>query len=118
MFTAIIENIKLVGVCASALTACGGGYVYFDLPTPASKQYVIAQNSEIKSRLIDSQLQTNTMQRNLLRKEKFDRDIEIQKSTDASVRSVLQQRLDTINDDLEAVGKERDSLAKEKAAQK
>lgn len=118
MFTAIIDNIKTVGVCISAITACGGGYVYLDMPVPASRHYVIAQNSEIKSRLIDSQLQTNTVQRNLLRKEKFDRDIELGKNPDGPVRSVLQQRLDTINDDLEAVNKERENLVKEKANQK
>lgn len=115
MFTTIIENIKTIGICVGAISACGSGYLYLDGPLPASRQYVIAQNADLKSRLIDSQLQTNTVQRNLLRKEKFDRDIEIQKNPEPSVKQVLQQRLDTINDDLEAVTKERESLVKEKS---
>ena len=115
MFAGIVENIKTIGLCISAITTCGAGYVYLDMPVPVSKNYVIAENLTLKSRLIDSQLQTNTMQRNLYRKEKFDREIELQKNPELSVRSILQSRLDAINDDLEVVNKERENLQKEKA---
>ena len=64
--------------------------------------------------MIDSQLQTNTVQRNLLRKEKFDRDIEMQKNPDSPVRSIIQQRIEQINDELDGVEKEREELRKEK----
>ncbi len=115
MFAVIVENIKTIGLCMSAITTCGAGYVYLDMPVPASKNYVIAETATLKSRLIDSQLQTNTMQRNFMRKEKFDREVELQKNPEPTVRSILQNRLDAVNDDLETVNKERESLQKEKA---
>lgn len=114
MFAAIAENIKTIGVCVSAVTACGTGYVYLDMPIPASKSYVIAETFSLKSRLIESQLQTNTMQRNFMRKEKFDREIELQKNPEPTVRSILQNRLDAVNDELESVNKERENLQKER----
>lgn len=115
MFSAIIENIKAIGVCIGAITACGGGYVAMDGPIPASRQYVVAQNEGLRGRVIDNQLQLNTVQRNLLRKEKFDRDIELTKDPASPVRSILQQRLDQIHDELDNIEKERDELRKEKA---
>ena len=116
MIQAIVDNLKAIGVCIGAITACGTGYVALDGPIPATKSYVITQNEGLKSRVIDNQLQLNTVQRNLLRKEKFDRDIEITKEPNSPVRHILQQRLDQISDDLDNIEKERDELRREKAA--
>lgn len=114
MMEGIVDNIKMIGVCAAAATSCGTGYVYLGAPVPASKGYVIGQVEQLKSRLIDGQLQTNGLQRDFLRKEKFDRELDISKNPDAGVRSVLQNRLDTINDSLESNVKERSELQREK----
>ena len=116
MLAGIIDNIKAIGVCIGAITACGTGYVALDGPIPASKAYVVAQNEGLRSRVIDNQLQLNTVQRNLLRKEKFDRDIELTKDPASPVRSILQQRLDQIHDELDNIEKEREELRKEKIA--
>lgn len=115
MFAVFAENIKTIGACVSAVGAVCGGYVYLDGPVPATRQYVVAETQSLKGRVIDNQLQLNTVQRNLLRKEKFDRDIELQKNPDSPVRTILQQRLDQINDELDGVEKDREELRKEKA---
>ena len=116
MLAGIIDNIKAIGVCIGAVTACGTGYVALDGPIPASKAYVVAQNEGLRSRVIDNQLQLNTVQRNLLRKEKFDREYELQKDTTAppQVRSILKNRVDQIEDELDTIEKEREALRKEK----
>lgn len=115
MLAGIVDNIKAIGVCLGTLGACGTGYVALDGPVPATKNYVIAETQGLKSRVIDNQLQLNTVQRNLLRKEKFDRDIELTKDPASPVRSILQQRLDQIHDELDNIEKEREELRKEKA---
>lgn len=114
MLSSIIENIKTVTACVSAIGAACGGYIYLDGPIPATKQYVIAETLTIKKDLIDNRLQLNTVQRNLLRKEKFDRDLDLQKVQEPAIRQILQQRTDQISDELEAIEKERDELQKEK----
>lgn len=40
VFTAIAENLKLVGGAAGGLVALGGGYVYMDAPLPATTAHV------------------------------------------------------------------------------
>lgn len=114
MLTVIADHIKTIGVCVSAITACGTGYIYLDGPVPATKQYVVAETQSLKGRVIDNQLQLNTVQRNLLRKEKFDRDIELQRNPETPVRAILQQRIEQISDELDVVEKEREELRKEK----
>lgn len=118
MFATIIDNIKTIGICIGTITACGTGYVALDGPVPVSRQYVVAETQQLKqtlgTRVIDNQLQLNTVQRNLLRKEKFDRDLELQKEPTPSVRSILQQRRDQIDDELDNIEKEREELRKEK----
>lgn len=116
MLTAIVDNIKTIGTCVSAVGAVCGGYLYLDGPVPASRSYVLAETQSLKGRVIDNQLQLNIVQRNLLRKEKLDRDIELQKNPDPAVRSILNQRLEQITDELDAIERERDELRKEKTA--
>lgn len=115
MFGSIVDTLKVVGTCVPIAGAVCGGYVYLDGPIPATKQYVVAETQSLKGRVIDNQLQLNTVQRNLLRKEKFDRDIEIQKDPNSPVRHILQQRVDQITDELDNIEKEREELRKEKA---
>lgn len=121
MFAAIVDNIKAIGGCVTAFGALCGGYVALDGPIPTSAKYVeqrvayvLAENKKIESRVIDNQLQLNTVQRNLLRKEKFDRNLEIQKDPPPAVHSILKNRIDQIDDDLETIEKEREELRKEK----
>lgn len=115
MLQAIVDNAKRIGAVVTCCTGIGGGYIYFDGPVPATKQYVVAETQSLKGRVIDNQLQLNTVQRNLLRKEKFDRDIEVQKDPTSPVRHIIQQRLEQITDELENIEKEREELRKEKA---
>ena len=115
MIQTIIDNAKVIGGCVTAIGAVCGGYVAIDGPIPASRQYVVTQNEGLRSRVIDNQLQLNTVQRNLLRKEKLDRDIELTRDPQSPVRSILQQRLDQIHDELDNIEKEREDLRKEKA---
>ena len=68
MWQTIVDNLKVIGSCVTGIVACVSGYVYFDGPVPASRQYVIAEAQAIKKDLIDNRLQINTVQRNLLRK--------------------------------------------------
>lgn len=117
MIQSVIDNLKTIGACVSALVACAGGYVYFDGPVPASRQYVIAEAQAIKKDLIDNRLQINTVQRSLLRKEKFDRELDLQKVQEQNVRSILHQRIEQIGDELDNVDRERDELVKEKRKQ-
>lgn len=115
------ENLSGIARNFSAVcAACGavaGGYVYLDMPLPATKSYVIAQNRELRSEVIDGRLQTNGIQRQLLRKEKFDRVLDVQKAENPNVRSVLQGRLDQIEDELSVVNAERERLEAEKRKQ-
>lgn len=115
MIQSLLDNAKVIGGCVTAVGAMCGGYIAIDGPVPATKHYVITQNEGLKSRVIDNQLQLNTVQRNLLRKEKFDRDIELTRDPASPVRSILQQRLDQIHDELDNIEKEREDLRKEKA---
>lgn len=114
MIQAIVENIKTIGACVTGVTACLGGYVYLDGPVPASKQYVIAETQTLKKDVIEGRLQLNTVQKNLLRKEKFDRELDLQKVQDPQFRQVLQQRHEQIADELDNIEKEREKLLEEK----
>lgn len=122
MLQAITEHAKGIGAVLTCCTGLAGGYVYMDGPVPATRSYVIAQigelrtmNERLNGRVIDQQLQLNTVQRNLLRKEKFDRDVEISRDPLSSVRGILEQRRDQIVDELDNIEKEREVLRKERA---
>jgi len=118
MFAVIVENARSIGAVLACCTALGSGYVYVDGPIPATKQYVIAQTRSLSSAVIDNQLQTNGIERRLLRKERFDRGLELEKAQEPHVRSILQQRVQQIDDDLDTVTKERHKLEAEKASNK
>lgn len=114
MFPFLVDNIKLIGTCMSGLAAVCGGYVALDGPLPASKKWVIAQSDQLKSRLIDGSLQTNKLETYLLRKEKTDREIQVQQEQNPQVRGIYQNRLDTVNDDLGNAAKQKTDLENEK----
>lgn len=114
MLQVIVDNIKMIGACVTGITACGTGYVYLDGPVPASKHWVISETQTLKRDIIDNRLQTNTVQRQLLRKEQFDRKLDIEKAPDHNVKAILQQRLENIIDELDNVEREREDLIKEK----
>jgi hypothetical protein len=110
----ILEYAPKIGAILTCCGTLGGGYVYLDGPLPASRNYVLALEQGLKMRVIDSQLQANSIERRLLRKEKFDRTLEIEKSEDPNVRNILRGRLDQIADEEEAANRERQSLEREK----
>lgn len=130
MFTAIVENIRLIGACVTALFACGTGYVYIGAPIPATQSYVIAQADSIKADnkketevirketkgikngLVDIQLQLNSQQRSVLRSEKTSRQIELEAKPDQ--RPIIQQKIEQIDDDLQEVQKQREKLLLQK----
>lgn len=114
MIQIIVENIKTIGACITGITACATGYVYLDGPIPASTRYVANETQTIKRDVIEGRLQLNTVQKNLLRKEKFDRELDLQKVNDPQFRSILQQRHDQIGDELDNIEKEREKLLEEK----
>lgn len=116
MFAWIVDNVKLVGSCATGVTAICGGYIYMEGPIPATKGYVIAQTEALKYGVIERGLEINDIKRQLLRKEKFDRSIELERTQEPNVKRLIQERLDSVNDDLDRVDKAREDLRKEKAA--
>ena len=123
MLSWVAENLKLLGTSVVGVMGISAGYVAIDGPIPASTKFVLAQselhktqNKELNVRVIDQQLQLNMVQRNLLRKEKFDRELELSRDVAGPVRSILQQRKDQIEDELDTIEKEREVLRKEKAA--
>lgn len=107
----LVKIGKVLGVCGPALGVCGTGYVYFDGPIPASRQYVLAQNGDLKTRLIELQLQQNKSSRDASRADQFIRQQEYQKDP---TNFAVKQRLDQINDDLEAIKNEHEKLVREK----
>jgi hypothetical protein len=111
-FSFVTDHLKTIGSCVTAIGAVAGGYVYLDGPIPATRQYVITETKTIKQELVDTRLQLNTTQRNLFRKEQVDRQIDIQKTEDANVKRLLQERLDTVKDELDRLESERDDLKK------
>jgi hypothetical protein len=114
MWNWVINNIKTIGACATALTAACTGYVTAGGPVPASRQYVIAQTEQLKTRLIENSIQTNKLQLDLLRKEQFDRSIQLQQEGDNHVKAIVQQRLNEVNDSVTDTINKNTDLEKEK----
>lgn len=107
---------KVIGVCSGAVGSCVGGYVYLDGPIPASKHFVLAQYDGLKSRVIQSQIQTNALNESLLKQEQASRSADIVKETNPTVRGIYQKRLDEVGDELAKIRKDSESLHVEKGA--
>lgn len=110
----IWDNMKVISSAIAGCVAVCTGYVSIGGPIPASRQWVIAQNSELKSRLIDNSLQTNHLQLDLLRKEQTDRTVQIQTETNQHVKEIYQERLNTVGDSITETTHKNSALEKEK----
>jgi|ERR1035437_1829710 hypothetical protein len=115
MFDDISSTVKLASGLVTGVAALCTGYVAIDGPLPASRQWVIAQNEQLKSRLIDGRLETNKLETYLLRKEETDRAVQIQQEPNASVKAVYQDRLNTVKDGLDDAVKRKGDLEHEKS---
>lgn len=114
LFTTIAENAKAIGAVVTCCTGVAGGAAYFEM-VPATRSYVMAETLSVKRDLIDSRLETNDVRRQLLRKEKFDRTLELEKEQQPNVRLILRERLEWIEGELDTIGKAREELRKERA---
>jgi hypothetical protein len=114
MFDEISGTVKMVSACVTGVAAVCSGYVALDGPLPASRQWVVAQNEQLKSRLIDGRLETNKLETYLLRKEETDRAVQIQQEPNAQVKAVYQDRLNTVKDGLDDAVKRKSDLEHEK----
>lgn len=112
ILTSIMENIKVIGGCVGGFAALCGAYVAADGPIPASKQWTLAEVSTTRKDVTEGRLEINEVRRQLLRKEKFDRTMEYEKSSSTSERQLLRERLDWIEGELEKVNKAREDLKK------
>ena len=117
----VLTTLKNVGGGLAALGAIGTSYVYLDLPQPVMRSEYERKLKELeqhagetKSQVIDSQLQTNRLNMQFLRKEKFDREMDIERITDPSARNAIRNRQLTIDDELREIDRERERLIKEK----
>ena len=115
MFNGIIENMKIIGICVGALTACVGGYTTLGGPIPASRTFVLAQYDSLKGRVIDGQIQTNSFHSSILKQEQVSRSADVTKETNPQVRSIYQNRLNEVTDELNQLHSESDNLFREKA---
>lgn len=98
----------------AALVVVTTGYLQLGGPIPATRQYVIEQIEGVRSRLVDSALQTNKLQLDLLRREQFDRQLQIQQEKNPHVKSIYQDRLNVVGDDINNAITRRGDLEKEK----
>ena len=114
IFGMLLENAKAISTVVTACGAVGGSYIYFDGPIPASRQYVIAQTNDLTRRVIDGSLQTNTLTRSLVIKEKSDRQLELQKAQDPGYKAILEDRIQQIDKSLNEIDQEREALKEEK----
>lgn len=108
------ESIKMVSASIAALTALATGYVTLDGPIPATRQWVQVQNEQVKSRLIDNSLQVNRLELELLHREQFDRQIQIQKEDKPEIRSIYQERLNAVLDSIASTVIKNQDLVREK----
>lgn len=108
-----VKSMISLSTVAALCTICTG-YASFDGPIPASRQYVLAQVDQLKSRLVDNSLQTNKLQLDLLRREQVDRQIQVQQETVPSVLRLYRERLDTIGDDINVTLRKNEELEREK----
>lgn len=114
LLVAIADNAKAIGAVVTCCTGIGTGYVFLDGPIPASKAFVIAETQSVKRDMIDSRLETNDVRRHLLRKEKLDRTLDLEKEHPANVRAIIRDRLEWIEAELDMLNKARDDLRKER----
>lgn len=114
ILTTLMENIKVIGGCAGGLVALGGGYIALDGPIPATRQWTMVEVRETKKDITDGRLEINDVKRQLLRKEKFDRTLELEKTTSEREKALLRERLEWIEGQLDEVTKAREELRKGK----
>lgn len=114
----VVNGAKVLGYCVTTLAACVGGYVSFGGPIPATQDYVLAQaqktageTRELKTRVIELQMQQNTGRRDTFRKEEFDCQQELQREPS---NFAVKQRLDQVRDELELIKRDREKLEKER----
>lgn len=114
LLATIADNAKSIGAVITCCTGLAGGAAYFEV-VPATRSYVTAYTQSVKRDLIDSRLETNDVRRQLLRKEKFDRTLELEKEQQPNVRMILRERLEWIEGELDSISKAREELRKERA---
>lgn len=112
--TTIMENIKLIGGCVAGVAAVCGGYVAIDGPIPASRQWTIAEVRETKKDITDGRLEINDVKRQLLKKERFDRSLELERAASEREKALLRERLEWIDGQLDEVTNAREELRKGK----
>ncbi|SRR5258708_1734207 len=107
IITSIIAALASLVVIFTAYTQFGG-------PLPATRQYVLEQIDDFRVRLIDNALQTNRLQIDLLRREQFDRQLQIQTEKNTHVRAIYQDRLNIVSDEINNAINRRGELEKER----
>lgn len=120
-FSTIADSAKSIGAVFACCGTLGTAYVGAGGPVPASSSWVQAEvkrlegsAKDLQNDVVDGRLQTNSIERRLLRKEKIDRNLELGRETETRTRSILQNRLDQIEEDLEENGRERQRLENQK----
>lgn len=112
---------KMIGIVAGSLMAVSGAVAAYNDYVPATRGFVVQHVSEsqkgvqdrvnqVERRTVDTQLQVNTLRLEGLRKEKFDLGLKLPEAKDIGTRSLIEQRLNQINDDLGDVQREREGL--------
>lgn len=129
-----VINLQTIAAALAALTAVGGTYI--GLATagpPVFASHLQAKIDELRGKydpdiarldkvaqstatiLRDIQLQQNQARKESVRREKFDKEVEITKpDVPVQTRSMLRQRLDQLNDDEENLKREREFLEKQR----
>ena len=112
----------MLGTIATATVAITGLMIAASDYAPAHRGYVRQVATEIidsklkvledrqaigERRQANTQLQVNTLRRDLLEKEKFDLGLRLKDAADGTTRGLIEQRLRQINDDLGDVLNER-----------
>jgi len=90
----------------TCIATFSGLWVAFDLPQVASKSYVDDKFHPVNSQLVYTRIQLNKMTRQALEAEKYRLTKELQTNNSFEV----QQRLNSINDELDSAQKEKDNL--------
>lgn len=115
MIATIVSAAVLVGgimVANSDLAPAHRGYV-----RAVSEQMIEERDKKLDSRVTRvetrqsaTQLQVNQLRRDALEKEKFDLGLKQREATDQTTRTLIDQRLRQINDDLSEVNFERQQI--------
>lgn len=128
MWKALRLHLRLVAGAVGSLMALGGGIgavmSYSDY-LPATRLYArsvakdetdsalnvaTARMGNLQRESTETRLQINQVRRDTLRADKFNREQQLQLTSDPTMRQLLQQRLDEIADALQDVNAERDRL--------